>query len=324
MKKKLMVLAMAVVGMFVTWAETPTVTDVTAKQRYPWNGWVDISCNVSGVDSAGDRYRFVVVAVDKDSGKEYTASHFSAVQDGENDSDYIVFEDGAYKLLWDARTDLGQVVCDRMTVRVTLEAIPLSSGKVQLWEGGPYWADRNIGASVPEDYGLYFWWGDTTGHRPSGTTFNFSFKKSNCPTNEKSMDQLRSEGWITSNEVLARRHDAAHVHWGGSWRMPTYQELYDLCYNKCDWTWTTQNGIKGYVVRGRGAYASNCIFLPATGCGYETSLKYAGSEGYYWSSVPADYIYRAYRLYFYSGYHGVAREGRIYGMPIRPVQVISK
>ena len=26
--------------------------------------------------------------------------------------------------------------------------------KVQLWEGGPYWAATNIGAEKPEDYGL--------------------------------------------------------------------------------------------------------------------------------------------------------------------------
>ena len=33
--------------------------------------------------------------------------------------------------------------------------------KVQLWEGGPYWATTNIGAEKPEDPGYYFWWGDT-------------------------------------------------------------------------------------------------------------------------------------------------------------------
>ncbi len=37
--------------------------------------------------------------------------------------------------------------------------------KVQLWKGGPYWAETNIGAEKPEDYGLYFWWGDTIGYK---------------------------------------------------------------------------------------------------------------------------------------------------------------
>jgi len=50
---------------------------------------------------------------------------------------------------------------------------------------------------------------------------------------------LQSEGWVVNENgtyVLAPEHDAAQVQWGGGWRMPTYQELNDLCYNKCDWT----------------------------------------------------------------------------------------
>lgn len=326
--KKWMILLVMVVGMLATWADTPMVTDVTAKQRYPWNGLVDISCNVSGVDSVGDRYRFVMVAVNKDSGEEYTASHFSVVQDSENDSEYIVFEDGAYKLLWDARTDLGQVVYDKMTVRVTLEAVVVSSGKVQLWEGGPYWADRNIGADNPWESGLYFWWGDTKGHRPSGKTFSFTFSSSNCPTSNKREDQLCSEGWITSNGVLTPSHDAAHVKWGGSWRMPTYQEWTDL-NSKCDWAWTTMNSVNGYIVRGRGEYASHSIFLPCAGFGNRTSQGDSGSYlgdsglyGWYWSSVrgprAAWYIY--FNVYYHLTNYSICYEG----FSIRPVKGFSK
>ena len=43
---------------------------------------------------------------------------------------------------------------------------------VQLWEGGPYWATTNIGAEKPEDYGYYFWWGDTVGYTRSGGTLS--------------------------------------------------------------------------------------------------------------------------------------------------------
>ena len=196
-------------------------------------------------------------------------------------------------------------------------------GKVQLWEGGPYWADRNIGADKPEDYGLYFWWGDTTGHRPSGTTFGFNFKYDNSAiyTYGKSVSELQRAGWITSAGVLAPSHDAAHVKWGGSWRMPTYQELYDLCYNKCDWSWNQMNGVNGWVVSGRGAYSSKSIFLPAAGIGGGTSLYYAGSDGYYWSSVPDSGDYgRAFELYFDSGGHNTDNYYRYYGQSVRPVQ----
>ena len=299
----------------------PTVTDITAKQRYPWNGLVDISCKVSGIEAETGGYEFAVVAVDKETGKEYAVSNFSIQHNGEEVPD--VCGNGDYSLLWNAREDMGQVVIERMTVRITLEALAVSVGKVQLWEGGPYWADRNIGAKKPEDYGLYFWWGDTTGHRPSGGKFSFSFVKSNCPTDEKSINQLQSEGWITSNGVLSRRHDAAHVKWGGSWRMPTDQELSDLC-SKCDWTWTTTlNGVKGYVVCGRGAYASNSIFLPAVGNGWGTSIVNSGYTGYYWSSSPSSDAREAAVLFTDMSAHFVSSGGgypRNYGLSIRPVQ----
>ena len=196
--------------------------------------------------------------------------------------------------------------------------------KVQLWEGGPYWATTNIGAEKPEDYGLYFWWGDTTGHRPSGTTFSFNFSSSNTPTYDKTPATLQSEGWVVSHNgtyVLAPAHDAAHVHWGGSWRMPTYQELSDLCL-KCDWTWTTQNGVNGYAVRGRGAYASNSIFLPAAGSCYGTSLNNSGSYGHYGSSVPTSgYSKYASELRFNSnGHSAVDCRRRYFGQSVRPVQ----
>jgi hypothetical protein len=54
--------------------------------------------------------------------------------------------------------------CETFPVRLTLEenivtAVELGGEEpemVQLWEGGPYWATKNIGADKPEDYGYYF------------------------------------------------------------------------------------------------------------------------------------------------------------------------
>ena len=209
----------------------PTVTDITAKQRYPWNGLVDISCKVSGIEAETGGYEFAVVAVDKETGKGYTVSNFSIQHNGEDVPD--VCGNGDYSLLWNAREDIGEVVIERMAVRITLEALAVSVGKVQLWEGGPYWADRNIGAKKPEDYGLYFWWGDTTGHRSSGGTFSLNFVQDNPAiyTYNKDFATLQSAGWIVSKGdtyVLVPAHDAAHVKWGGGWRMPTDQEICDL------------------------------------------------------------------------------------------------
>ena len=327
-KKLIMMVVTAALGVAMVAFADPVVTDITAKQRYPWNGLVDIGCKVSGIEGTINGYTFVVVAVDKDSGKEYTATHCTAKHDGSNVPDGSVAENGDYELLWDARADMGQVVIERMAMRITLEPLAVSVGKVQLWEGGPYWADRNIGADKPEDYGLYFQWGDTMGYRPSADG-TFSFERSNYPTYGKDIATLQSWGWIVSKDesyVLAPSHDAAHVKWGGSWRMPTDQELSDLC-SKCDWTWTTTlNGVKGYVVYGRGAYASNSIFLPAVGNGWGTSIVNSGYTGYYWSSSPLSYSSDARCAAALStdmGHHFVLSGGgydRNYGLSIRPVQ----
>ncbi len=199
---------------------------------------------------------------------------------------------------------------------------------VQLWKDGPYWATKNIGAEKPEDYGCYFWWGDTVGYNrendawvaSDGSNSNFLFSEGNTPTYGKSNSTLQSEGWITSAGVLAPEHDAAHVHWGGNWRLPTTAEL-DALNGNCDWTWTTQNGVNGYVVRGRGDYSSASIFLPAAGFGYGTSLNDSGSYGYYWSSVPySDLDYYAWSLYFHSSTHFTYYYSRGNGRPVRAVQ----
>ena len=212
--------------------------------------------------------------------------------------------------------------------------IPQNGHKgVQLWEGGPYWAETNIGAEKPEDYGYYFWWGDTVGCKrkgeafvaSNGSTSNFSFKEENATTYDKDIDTLKGDGWITTDGVLTPEHDAAHVHWVGDWRMPTGGEFSNLC-NKCDWKWTKMNGVFGYVVRGKGSYSSANIFLPCAGYGYGSSLGRSGSYGYYWSSTPnSGNSYRAWGLDFYSSYF--TRNSsicRFIGRSVRPVRGFAK
>ena len=303
------------------------VTDIVAKQRYPWNGMVDITCKVTGIDGTPNGLEFAVAAVMPDTGNALSASRFWVVRGGTNSTDREVHANGDYRLLWDARTDLGQVNYSNMVVRITIRSHS-SHDKVQLWKGGPYWATTNIGAEKPEDYGYYFWWGDTVGYKrengawvaSDGSSSVFSFSSGNVPNYNKSIDTLHSEGWITAGGALAPEHDAAQVHWGGGWRMPTEQELSDL-NDKCDRTWSMMNGVFGYLVCGRGDYASASIFLPAAGFGDETSLYDAGSGGYFWSSVPYSGYNDACYLYFHSsGHYTYSNRYRDYGQSVRPVQ----
>ncbi len=306
---------------------TVTVSDVVARQRYPWNGLVDITCAVSGIDGETNGLKLAVAAVMPDTGRARNVSHFQMERGGKWSDDREVRTNGVYRLLWDASADLGPMRFTNMVVRVTFD----THEKVQLWEGGPYWATTNVGAENPEDCGLYFWWGDTIGYScegnawvaSDGSSSNFSFISfgpEDSPTYGKDNFTLKSEGWITAAGVLASEHDAAHVHWGGAWRMPMKNEHSALLSN-CDWTWTTRNGVNGYVVRGRGDFAAFCIFLPAAGSGYGTRLGGVGSYGCYWSSVPSESdSYFSWSLYFNSSDCSTNDIGRLLGQSVRPVQ----
>lgn len=331
--RKIIVGAMWVLMSLMTVAE-PTVTDVVAKQRYPWNGLVDITCKISGIVRTTDELKLALAAVMPNTGNARNIRNFWIVRGGSNSTDRIVTTNGNYRLLWDAAADLGTVDYSNMVVRVSFDAL----NKVQLWEGGPYWATTNIGADKPEDYGYYFWWGDTVGYKrendkwvaSDGSNSNFSFGLSTTATYNKSISALQIEGWIVSKDgayILSSGHDAAHIHWGGDWRTPTNQEFDDL-NSKCDWIWGSMNGINGYVVRGRGNYASASIFLPCAGYGLGTSSLYkADSLGYYWSSVPElrDDGVGARALFFDLSYIGAGLlTSRLFGYPIRPVKRFSK
>ena len=87
--------------------------------------------------------------------------------------------------------------------------------------------------------------------------------------------------WGDNKTQLELSDDAARANWGGSWRMPTLDELTELMV-KCTWAWTTQNGVKGYKVTSKTNGRS--IFLPVAGCRFDSSLIHAGSDGRFWSS----------------------------------------
>ena len=169
------------------------------------------------------------------------------------------------------------------------------------------WATCNVGASSPEEYGDYFAWGET---RTKET-----YDVDNCPTWELSYSSLQSQGYIDSEGNLRSQYDAAKANWGGSWRMPTSDELYEL--DNCTCTWTTQNGVNGYKVTGPNG---NSIFLPAAGCRDGSSLGSAGRSGNYWSSTSyGSNSGGAYRLFFNSDGHYMGGNYSYYGRSVRPV-----
>lgn len=107
------------------------------------------------------------------------------------------------------------------------------------------WATCNVGATKPEEYGDYFAWGETT---PKSTYDWETYKY--CNGSFDSLTKYNNSsifGTEDYKKTLELADDAARANWGGSWRMPTKAEQDEL-REKCTWTWTTQNGVKGCKV----------------------------------------------------------------------------
>ena len=135
---------------------------------------------------------------------------------------------------------------------------------------GLLWCEHNVGASRPEEFGLYFSWGNVTGHA-EGSGYDFS------QTNYDASAGAALTGNITVDDT----YDMAHHNMGGLWRLPRPAEFSELNSN-CDHVWIDEDGVQG--MRFTSRINGNAIFFPAAGLYNGTTLYYRGTRGIYWSS----------------------------------------
>ena len=176
------------------------------------------------------------------------------------------------------------------------------------------WACCNVGANVPEGYGGYYAWGETE-EKSDYTEYTYKYVRDLDGDGNYWDDE---DNWMNiGSNISGIQYDVAHVKWGGSWRMPTLDEIKELV-NKCSWKWTSLNGVSGQLVTGPNG---NSIFLPAAGSRRGAGLFTRGSRGYYWSATLYEYFSSlAYNLYFYDGYDGWNYwDYRYDGHAVRPV-----
>lgn len=161
-------------------------------------------------------------------------------------------------------------------------------------DDGVLWGRSNIDDTYNSVYD-YFSWGGTD----SQATFEW--------TNYALWEDFPEDGIDPEDELCVPEeyndydkatvldidmHDVAHMNNGDGWRMPTREEMNNLV-TKCDWEWTTINGVNGYKVSNK-SNAARYIFLPAKGkytTSNENEVDENGdvTEGYYWTStVEAD------------------------------------
>ncbi|MCQ2202637.1 MAG: fibrobacter succinogenes major paralogous domain-containing protein [Bacteroidales bacterium] len=156
------------------------------------------------------------------------------------------------------------------------------------------WSSVNLGARSPEESGIRVAWGETE----AKDVYNWSTYKymqegeSDWKYVNKYQFQDAQGGtcWYDADgnfvgdgkTTLEPEDDAAHVNWGGDWRLPTLSDWEEI-YKECTYEWTEQNGVNGYKITGRNN--GNSIFLPAVGCRRPDYIEYEGLfRGYYWSS----------------------------------------
>ena len=174
---------------------------------------------------------------------------------------------------------------------------------------GVLWADKNIGASTPYEDGLYFSWGNVTGHT-GDDGYDFG-------TDNEGPYASTPGAELTGNIPTNTTYDAARHNMGAPWRMPTVGEYQELVSN-CDSEWTDEDGVAGRRFTSR--INGNSIFFPAAGYRGGTGLGDHGSDGDYWSASLHSQAY-GYRLYFGSG--GIDPTGtndRFLGFSVRAVQ----
>ena len=133
------------------------------------------------------------------------------------------------------------------------------------------WADANVGAENPEDYGSFFAYGETS-QKSSYGYYNYAHGQYTTMSKYCTNDNLTT---------LLPVDDAASVNMEGNWRTPTVAEWNELIDN-CTISRDTINAHPGYRFT---ASNGNSIFLPQGGNMWGSRHDNIGTDAYYWSSV---------------------------------------
>lgn len=298
-------------GTFDLTAETPAITPTATSSSYTIN-----LTNVATTEKDQVVTVYAIVAP-----ANLSTSQITVTVHGAGQATYV-------------QTVPGKNFAARSAYNIAVETFPSgtnASGEDVSWEEPAFvpeavdlglsvkWASCNIGATTPEGYGDYFAWGETE-HKDFYDWSTYKW----CNGSSSSMTKYctsSSYGRVDNKTTLDPGDDAAHVNWGGNWRMPTGKEQDELL-NKCTWIWTAQNGVNGYKVMSKTN--GNFIFLPAAGCrnnNWPDEIINAGKGANYWSSsLSLQESAFAYGLYFLSdgAIRNIFTRGQ-YGQSVRAV-----
>lgn len=131
---------------------------------------------------------------------------------------------------------------------------------------GTKWATCNVGADKETDYGFYFAFGETKGYScfTDAKAFNWGdYKFSVNGSNAKFSKYNNTD----EKKVLDLCDDAAYIHMGGKWHIPTNEQFKELLDEKNTVsTWLhdyCDSGVSGRLFRSR--INNETLFIPANG-----------------------------------------------------------
>lgn len=107
--KRLIVVMLMLVATGEMALHAATVSDVTARQRYPWNGMVDIDYTITGADT--EDTAIAVKVADTDTGKVYTPTNFLEAPPTVA---------GRHRITWSTEADGLNLIASNVTVTVSL------------------------------------------------------------------------------------------------------------------------------------------------------------------------------------------------------------
>ena len=168
---------------------------------------------------------------------------------------------------------------------------------------GTLWASTPLTSSEGE--ALHFQWGDTEGYTETqinngeksffGDGSDYKWQEGEWQEYGSSITKYNA---ADGKVVLDLEDDAAHVHMGGDWHIPTKEQWQELTANTTS-TWTSQNGVNGMSLTSK--VNGNSVFVPAFGSVTDGNVFSVGSDGFVWSSsVREEYLSYAWYLYFSS------------------------
>ncbi|MCR4773180.1 MAG: fimbrillin family protein [Prevotella sp.] len=181
-------------------------------------------------------------------------------------------------------------------VTITVQGSGTINGHAWVRLGSPLkWATMNVGASAVTGSGGYYQWGATTEYK-----------------NE-------TQYWTGTLITPTGGHDIARIRWGGTWRMPRYDEMAWII-NNCNCSYTTQNSVNGWLCRSNRTGNNNSIFIPICGR-YQVNESTIGDReiGLYWVAEGQSNVSKAQSYNSYSHRHQMSGDDKRCGQNVRAV-----